>query len=414
MNWYEPNKTKKKKPWRAAGIIILAVVLLGAAAFAFFPTHFSFSFVKSDGNGNIQVYSNQPDSEADLPEDFRDFFETYYTSTDSDSTEITIPKAENLTPFSAELVSGSGEELTLQELYEKCSPYTVSVSAFFEDKNGYAWGSGVIIGEDGYVITNTHVIDESYSATVQLIDGREYEARLVGADSISDLALLKIEPEEKLPAAELADLSSLRVGDACAAIGSPLGDEFRNTLTNGIVSAIERDLSYNSHSMTLIQTNTALNEGNSGGALFDMQGRVIGITNMKMSSMYSSIEGIGFAIPSTTVQQVVNSFMENGVVLGRPYVGITVGSIPTNVSEYYGLPEGLYVSEVKELSDAYAAGIRVGDVITALNGSPVTSTSEVNTVKDSLSVGDSMTFTVYREGEYFDVEVTLMDSSLFD
>ena len=149
------------------------------------------------------------------------------------------------------------------------------------------------------------------------------------------------------------------MGDKVAAIGNPLGETFRMTLTDGIISAIERGISYNGHSMTLLQTNTAINEGNSGGALFNMYGQVIGVTNMKMMSSYSSIEGIGFAIPSSTVATVVDSLVKYGEVIGRAAIGITVGPVPQNAMSYYSLPEGLYVSAVNENSDAAAKGIKL-------------------------------------------------------
>jgi serine protease Do len=161
--------------------------------------------------------------------------------------------------------------------------------------------------------------------------------------------------------------------------------------------------------MNLLQTNTAINEGNSGGALFNMFGQVIGVTNMKMMSSYSSIEGIGFAIPSTTVRSVVNSLILYGEVRGRPAVGVTVGAIPENASQQYDLPGGLYVTEVSKGSDAEAKGIVPGDIITAVNGEPARTTEDIVRVKNALYVGDSITFTIWRNGETFDVEVVLVD-----
>ena len=163
--------------------------------------------------------------------------------------------------------------------------------------------------------------------------------------------------------------------------------------------------------MTLLQTNTAINEGNSGGALFNMYGQVIGITNMKMMSSYSSIEGIGFAIPSSTVQGVVNSLIRDGEVRGRPSIGITVGGIPASAKEKYGLPDGLYVSGVQENSDAAKQGIKVGDIITEVNFQPVTTTDEISDIKNTLEVGDAMIFKLWRDGETFEVSVMLMDTN---
>jgi serine protease Do len=196
-----------------------------------------------------------------------------------------------------------------------------------------------------------------------------------------------------------------------AAIGNPLGDEFTRTLTDGIVSAIDRDISYNGRNMALIQTNAALNEGNSGGALFNMHGQVVGITNMKMMSSYSSIEGIGFAIPSATVWDVVNSMVIFGEVRGRPSIGITVGTIPEEAMAQYELPAGLYISAVLPDSDAYAQGVREGDILTQVNGIPVTKTGEVTEIKDALQVGDTLHFVIWRNGEILEFDVALMDTN---
>ena len=266
------------------------------------------------------------------------------------------------------------------------------------------------LGEDGLILTNTHVIDGCDTAKVELFDKTEYDARLVGADTISDIAVLKIDADG-LTAASFGESKDLAVGDKVAAIGNPLGEAFRMTLTDGIISAIERGVSYKGRSMTLLQTNTAINEGNSGGALFNMYGQVIGITNMKMMSSYSSIEGIGFAIPSSTVQGVVNSLIRDGEVRGRPSIGITVGGIPASAKEKYGLPDGLYVSGVQENSDAAKQGIKVGDIITEVNFQPVTTTDEISDIKNTLEVGDAMIFKLWRDGETFEVSVMLMDTN---
>ena len=167
----------------------------------------------------------------------------------------------------------------------------------------------------------------------------------------------------------------------------------------------------NGYSMTLLQTNTALNEGNSGGALFNMYGQVVGITNMKMSSAYSSIEGMGFAIPSSTVKTVVNSLVSYGEVRGRPSLGIVICSIPGDVREHYELPEGLYVSEVSENSDAARQGMKAGDIITKVNFEPAESAEQINKIKNTLEVGDIMIFEVWRDGEIMEFEIVLMDTN---
>ncbi len=410
-NWYEPMKREtpapparpKKRgltPGRIVALIFLLILLIVGSSLAF----------AGSGKSAPEV-SAPPDAEQEMPEDWAEFFKNFYEETQMDVAEINIPRASLPLTCSLSLRGAEGEELSLQELYEKCSPSIVAISGYEDGKSGYNWGTGVILSADGLILTNTHVIDDCDRATVTLFDDREFEALLVGADSISDVAVLKIDAEG-LPAAEFGESASLRVGDRVAAIGNPLGETFRSTLTDGIISAIERGINYNGHNMTLLQTNTALNEGNSGGALFNMHGQVIGVTNMKMMSSYSSIEGIGFAIPSSTVKNVVDALVQYGEVRGRPSIGITVGAIPDNAHDKYTeLPEGLYVSAVTPGTDAEAKGVQAGDIITEVNGKPVTTTEEIVEIKNTLKVGDSMHFKIWRNGEILEFDVVLMDTN---
>ena len=275
----------------------------------------------------------------------------------------------------------------------------------------YFWGSGFIVSADGYIVTNQHIISGTKQATVILTDGREFPAKLVGEDSRTDIAVLKIDAEG-LPAVELGDSDALSVGDEVAAIGNPLGSNLSGTLTNGIISAIDRSISYNGSDLTLLQTNTALNEGNSGGPLFNMYGQVVGITNMKMSAAVTevSIEGIGFAIPTATVKTVADQLIATGKY-SRPGLGLTLGAVPAEAAEHYDLPDGLYVSDVAEGSSAREEGVQVGDIITHVNGTPVKTTQDVLAIRDTLAVGDTMTLTIYREGRTFQVTITLRELS---
>ena len=398
-SWYAPlerPKTEKKKkrslksPWLWIGLPVLVLLLIVGTSLAF------------AGTG-----STAPGA---MPKDWNDYLEDFYQSSQSDALETSIERTVLEQPFALSLAQPGEQELSLQELYAACADSIVGITAYPEDQNGYYWGTGVIAGENGLIITNAHVIEGCASAEVTLYNNESYEALLVGADTVSDLALLKIDCTG-LPAASFADISSLSVGDPVAAIGNPLSEEFRSTLTNGIISAIDRGMNYNGHTMSLLQTNAAINQGNSGGALFNMYGQVVGITNMKMMSYFSSIEGIGFAIPSSTVKAVVDQLAENGEVRGRPSIGITVGAIPQEAVENYELPEGLYISAVAENSDAAAQGIREGDILTAIDGQSVSSTEEVAAIRDTRSVGDSMRFTIWRQGETFEVDVLLMDTN---
>ena len=410
-NWYAPLSAeepaekpapRKKRSLNPLGIvgIVFGVVLLIALSSLLFA-----------GGSRSGEGEDPPVGFGDkMPDSKEDFFPQFYQRVQMDLPEIDIPRAELPLSFRLRLHPAEGEELSLQQLYSGCADSIVAITGYQDGSPGYNWGTGVILSPDGLVLTNTHVIDKCDRATVTLFDDRTLEATLVGADAISDIAVLKIEADG-LPAASFGESGNLMVGDRVAAIGNPLGETFRSTLTDGIISAIERGIQYNGHSMTLLQTNTAVNEGNSGGALFNMYGQVIGVTNMKMMSSYSSIEGIAFAIPSSTVRDVVNALVQYGEVKGRPSVGITVGAIPENAAQQYELPEGLYVSDVAKGSDAEAKGIQPGDIITEVNGEPVTTTDQINAIKNELQVGDVMIFTIWREGESFPVEVELMDTN---
>ena len=398
-SWYAPlerPKTEKKKKrsmkstWLWIGLPVLLLLLIVGTSLAF------------AGTG-----STAPGA---MPKDWNEYLEDFYQSSQSDTLETSIERTVLEQPFALSLAQPGEQELSLQELYAACADSIVGITAYPEDQNGYYWGTGVIAGENGLIITNAHVIEGCASAEVTLYNNESYEALLVGADAVSDLALLKIDCTG-LPAASFADISSLSVGDPVAAIGNPLSEEFRSTLTNGIISAIDRGMNYNGHTMSLLQTNAAINQGNSGGALFNMYGQVVGITNMKMMSYFSSIEGIGFAIPSSTVKAVVDQLAENGEVRGRPSIGITVGAIPQEALENYELPEGLYISAVAENSDAAAQGIREGDILLAIDGQSVSTTEEVAAIRDTKGVGDSLRFTIWRQGETFEVDVRLMDTN---
>lgn len=408
QDWYAPleehtspeSEKKKRKPgkasWRIGGAILLVVLLIAASSLIFSGSNQRTEAPYISGDG--------------MPDDWNDYLDNYYQATESKDAEIKLPRAELVPDFKVAISSDRGKELSLQELYDQCSKSIVAIKGYQDGVDGYYWGSGIILSKDGLILTNTHVIENCDTASVTLFDNSSYDAALVGADSTSDIAVLRIEATGLTPAS-FGDSAELAIGDKVAAIGNPLGETFRMTLTDGIISAIDRGISYNGHSMTLLQTNTAINEGNSGGALFNMYGQVIGVTNMKMMSSYSSIEGIGFAIPSSTIAAVADSLMQYGEVRGRTAIGVTVGAIPENVTSHYDLPTGLYVSAVEEKSDAAAKGIQQGDIITAVNGNPASATSDILTVKNTLSVGDTITFTIWRDGETFDVDVTLVDEN---
>ncbi|MBQ3481656.1 MAG: trypsin-like peptidase domain-containing protein [Oscillospiraceae bacterium] len=430
--WYAPlhqaattTETPKKKgrTWLKALVAVLVVIGLITGSALLFPNkNTAPTIIKpsqredaDDSNDSNfgQFIIPRDDEDETMPDDYREFFENFYTAIEDSRTSINIEHTELPKDFSC-TVAPAGEELSLQELYRRCSQSIVAISGYMNGKSGYNWGTGVILSEDGLILTNTHVIADCDRATVTLPDDTVCEAKLVGADSISDIAVLKIEAKGLTPAV-FGDSSALEVGDSVAAIGNPLGEEFRLTLTRGIISAIERGINYKGHSMNLLQTDTAINEGNSGGPLLNMYGQVIGITNMKMMSSYSSIEGIGFAIPSVTVVKIINTIVKEGVVSGRPSIGITVGMIPDEAREKWPekMPEngGLYIIDVAEGSDALAKGIQPGDIILEVNGRAVSETAELSAMKDELSVGDTLHFKLLREGEIVELDVALVDTN---
>lgn len=345
-----------------------------------------------------------------MPTLWQDYMDELYGSDSIMQTDINMPVTDESVNLTLQPASSNKPEMDFNEIYEKCAPYVVGIKSMVGDSpDYYGWGSGVIISSDGCILTNTHVIDGGESAKVVLYDGSEYDAKLVGYDAQSDIALIKIDAEG-LSAAEFGSSSELRVGDTVAAIGNPLSPDLRLTMTRGIVSALNRQMSYNGTVMNLIQTDASINEGNSGGPLFNNKGQVIGITNMKMISTFgSSIEGLGFAIPSDTVAVIVGALVKDGVVYGRSTIGVTIGPIRESIADYYDIPQGLYVSDVLEGSDAEAQGIEKGDIIIKVNGLDASQNSDIASAKAELEIGDSIDFTVWRDGDTFDVSVKLID-----
>ena len=269
-----------------------------------------------------------------------------------------------------------------------------------------ASGSGFILTADGYVLTNYHVIESSSSISVTLYDGKSYDATLIGYDESSDIAVLKIDAEGLTPVV-LGDSDNLNVGDSVVAIGNPLG-ELTFSLTSGAVSALNREITLsNSVTMNLIQTDCAINSGNSGGALFNLYGEVIGITNAKYSGSGSgaSIDNIGFAIPINHVRGIVESIIENGYV-AKPYIGVIVSDVSEETMGY-GLPAGAAVKAVSEDSPAEKAGLQVNDIITAVNGKEISGRTGLSEAVSAASVGDTLTLTVYRQGNTISVDVTV-------
>ena len=310
----------------------------------------------------------------------------------------------------------SADPMTPAEIYAANVNSTVGITVDAVTTNWWgmttssaAAGSGFIISQDGYIVTNYHVINinGASSITVAMYDGTTYDAKVVGFDENHDLAVLKIDASGLTPVV-LGDSDSLLVGETVVAIGNPLG-ELTFSQTTGTISALDRSVTLSSGVvMNLLQTDCAINSGNSGGPLFNQYGEVIGITNAKYSSSSSSeasIDNIGFAIPINQVKNLITQLIETGEIV-KPYLGVGVRTVTGEVQQY-GIPAGAYVASVDEGGAAEKAGVQVGDVITALDGETVESQEELTSLKNQHQPGDTVTLTVYRDGETLELTVTL-------
>ena len=325
----------------------------------------------------------------------------------SEAPAVTVPADSNYSltlnklPQKVENIPQAGG-LSLQQIYAKAIDSVVSIST---DESS---GTGVILSKKGYLVTNYHVVANSSGIQVLLTDGREFPAVLVGVDPVSDLAVLYIDAKN-LKAAEFGDSSTLRVGDAVVAIGDPLGVELRGTMTDGIVSAINRDISTGDGlKMSLIQTNAALNSGNSGGPLLNCFGQVIGINALKIGAFSdkAGVEGLGFAIPSVTVKEVVDQLIGQGYVSGRPYLGIQFYTVSSDYQKFYRLPAGVRVTKVEAQGPSNKLLV-VGDIITALDEHSIQSSDDLIAALYSHAPGDTVRLSIYRKGRNLTVDITL-------
>lgn len=262
-------------------------------------------------------------------------------------------------------------------------------------------GSGVIMSEDGYIITNQHVVDGASSIKVTLRNGKSYDAKLIGEDEESDLAVLKIEASGLTPAT-FGDSSTLQVGDAAIAIGNPLG-ELGGTVTTGIISATDRQIEIQNKTMTLLQTDAAINAGNSGGGLFDANGNLIGIVDAKVSS--EGVEGLGFAIPISNALDTINELIENGKVTNRPALNVSLYTVAEQNSQ--GQEPGVYIVQIVKGGAAEKAGLEVDDQIIEVDGTKVETTAQVKAVLNKHKVGDQVKVVVQRDGQKKTINVTL-------
>ena len=422
-NGGDPNKKpKKKQTGLKVAAFVLAMVLVSG--------------------GSIGVYEGIRSSNADNSS-------SIVASNDSSAAESSTgdsssSKKSDSNQSWIQLASTNGS-MSVADIVKKVTPSVVGVQSTFSSSNGsnnnpmngyggfFGYGSqgnngsqgmtgvgtGIIMSKDGYIVTNAHVIyDDEYgygeasSVQIQMSDEETtYDARIVAYDKEADIAVLKIDADNLTPA-EFGDSSSCEVGEMVVAIGNPLGLQFQNTVTCGIISALDRKVTINDNTMTLIQTDTAINNGNSGGPLINSSGQVIGINSAKMSSTYSgeaTVEGIGFAIPMSEAKSIVDDLINYGYVTGRPQLGISCQDVTEAVSQAYNIPVGAYIFSVTAGGAADQAGLQPGDVITGIQDQTISTTEELNAVKNQYKAGDTITLTYVRAGETKKVDVTLAE-----
>ena len=375
----EPKKKKKKQPWVLTIILVLVCSLLSGAM----------------GVGGVLLMQHLQTKEA--PE-IQEPDISYIMQGVRENSVIEMVEVE------------TGKLMTQAQVYAANVNSTVGITTSVTtnywgfQSTSAASGSGFIISDDGYILTNFHVIEDSSHISVSMYNGDSYDATLIGYDESNDIAVLKIDAEGLAPVI-LGDSNNLNVGDSVVAIGNPLG-ELTFTLTSGAISAKDREVTLsNNTTMNLLQTDCAINSGNSGGALFNLYGEVIGVTNAKYgssSNSSASIDNIGFAIPINSIMNIVESIIEKGYI-SKPYIGISVLDVSAE-TQAYGIPAGAAVQSVTENGPAAKAGLQRGDVITAVNDKAMTSTELVSFVA-SASVGQQIVFSVYRQGETLEITV---------
>ena len=382
--WYPPviqnevrNSKKKKKGWTAGKVIALSLCcsLIGGIL------------------GGVIMSAVQSGTVAQP--DHSNVFEG-----DRENTVIDVNQIE------------TGSLMTPAQVYAKNVNSTVGITTSVTTNFwGYqttsaASGSGFVYSDDGYILTNYHVVEDSNAISVSMYDGRTLDAKLVGYDESNDIAVLKVDAENLVPVI-IGDSSNLNVGDSVIAIGNPLG-ELTFSLTSGVVSALAREVTFSDGiTMSLIQTDCAINSGNSGGALFNLYGEVIGITNAKYSgssNSSASIDNIGFAIPVNRIRSIVDSIIENGFVV-KPYIGVSIVDV-SEETQSYGLPKGASIRSIEAESPAQECGLQVNDIITHVNGEEITGASDLKMRVTESKPDDELKLTVWRKGKT--IELTLI------
>ena len=432
---YSSNNNTPRKPPKNKGlkvvIGVLCVAILGAGSYQ------AYRFINDNSFGEVTdltVQSEMPERQAEVKnsDESEEVVEKQERAEDKKA-----PSAKESSLPSLIQVAARKDAKYLPDIVDEIMPSVVGVSSTFEYTQEYnSWGfmgfqpqtetkevtgtgTGIVMTEDGYIITNSHVVyDTEYGCgkaidvSILLSDESEHKAKIIAYDIETDLAVLKID-ETGLTPAQFGDSNDLRVGELVIAVGNPLGFDLFGSVTSGIVSALNRQISINEKNMTLIQTDAAINSGNSGGPLLNSCGQVIGINSAKMSSAYgsASVEGLGFAIPISDAKIIIDDLINNGYVTGRPQIGITTVDVTEAYSRYLNIPMGVYVQSIQKDSAAEKAGLQIGDVIIDIEGEAVKTAEELNKVKNNYKAGDKITITVTRAGEDISMDLILQESS---
>lgn len=421
------NNSSPKKPKKHTGLKVVAFVLSMVVV----------------GGGSVQVYKYMNADKLEVSD--------FDSSSDSTISKAVVQQSlpENSVSENTETkdipslidIASRADAKSLPDIVDTIMPSVVGVASTFEytpdySSMGWGWGfgmpqqaetqelratgTGIVMSDDGYIITNAHVIyeneeykcGEAVEVSVVFSDETEHDAKIIAYDTETDLAVLKVNETGLIPA-EFGSSEDLRVGELVIAVGNPLGFDLFGSVTSGIVSAKNRKIDINEKSMTLIQTDAAINEGNSGGPLLNSAGQVIGINSAKMSSSYGSatVEGLGFAIPINDAKIIIDDLINYKYVKGRPQIGITTVDVTESVSRYYDIPLGVFVQSVQEGGAADLAGIQKGDVIIDADGETVTNAEELNKIKSNHKAGETIRLTVTRAGEDIQIDLILQEAN---
>lgn len=420
------NNSSPKQPKKHTGLKVVAFVLAMVIV----------------GGGSIQIYKY---TNADKLE-VSDFDSSSNTEPSKAVVQQSLPDSSvSENPETKDIpslidIAARSDAKSLPDIVDTIMPSVVGVASTFEytpdySSMGWGWGfgmpqqsetqelratgTGIVMSDDGYIITNAHVIyeneeyncGEAVEVSVVFSDETEHDAKIIAYDTETDLAVLKVNATGLIPA-EFGNSEDLRVGELVIAVGNPLGFDLFGSVTSGIVSAKNRKIDINEKSMTLIQTDAAINSGNSGGPLLNSCGQVIGINSAKMSSSYGSatVEGLGFAIPINDAKVIIDDLINYKYVKGRPQIGISTVDVTESVSRYYDIPLGVFVQSVQEGGAADLAGIQKGDVIIDADGETVTTAEELNKIKSNHKAGETIKLTITRAGEDIKIDVILQEA----